>query len=75
MCIRDSFGAAVEAAPVDFLADGAFIVAVGLGDLGRIDTGLIGDGQVCSLAERGERSSGHGREQAMDCLLYTSRCV
>ncbi|MNE17418.1 hypothetical protein D3C80_1103960 [compost metagenome] len=50
---RDHFRAAVEASPVDGLADGFFIKAIGLGDFAGVDSGLITDGEVRRLG--GER--------------------
>ena len=44
-----NFRAAIEAAPVDFLADGFLVDAVSLRDFARIDTGLVTDGEVGRL--------------------------
>ena len=60
----DHIGAVVEFAPVDAGLAGLFITTVDLGHLGRVDGGLVGDGQVGSLGENGGTGQRQGGKQA-----------
>lgn len=55
----DHFRAAVEAAPVELLADDFLVGTVGLGHLGRVDAGLVAEGDIglggASDADQGKR--------------------
>ena len=43
---------------------GFFVGAVGLGDFGRVNGGLVGDGDVGRLGKETRRSQRRGRQQA-----------
>ncbi|MCY1443201.1 hypothetical protein D9M71_596030 [compost metagenome] len=45
----DHFRATVETPPVDFLANGFFIKAIGLGDFAWINAGLVANREVCRM--------------------------
>ncbi len=60
----DDIGAVVELAPVDLGLGGFFIGAIGLGDFGRVDGGLVSDGQVDRLGKKTRCGQGGGREKA-----------
>lgn len=60
----DHIGAVIELAPVDAGLAGFFVVAIDLGHLGRVDGGLVGDGEVGGLGEPAGAGEGQGSEQA-----------
>ncbi|MNF75025.1 hypothetical protein D3C76_1080210 [compost metagenome] len=60
----DDFGATVEFAPIDTGLAGFFVVAVGLGDLRRVNGGLVGDGQVGGLGKEARTRQGESGKQA-----------
>ncbi|MCY1181893.1 hypothetical protein D9M73_224260 [compost metagenome] len=60
----DDFSAAIELAPVDLGFARLLIGAIGLGHLGRVDGGLVGDGEVRGLGAQGQAAKGQCRQQA-----------
>src|SRR5690606_32824441 len=60
----DHFSAAVELAPVDLGVGGLLVGTVSLGNLGRIDGGLVGNGEVGGLCNQGRARQGQCGQHA-----------